>query len=158
MTKNIFLKLIIAILMTLIAMNVILASNLVGNSINTGQEYITDESGNVYIHVNILGHVKKPGTYLIYEGADILTILAQAGGPLPGAKLKSTVIYHGESDMVVLDLENYLETGNVDIELKPNDTIYIKQTVGSYLFSNSNLINSMLQVLNIYLTISTISK
>ena len=135
-----------------------LANDLVGNSTNTGQEYITDESGNVFIHVNILGHVKSPGTYLIYEGADILTILAQAGGPLPGAKLKNTIIYHKNAELFVLDLENYLETGEyINVELKPNDTIYIKQTLGSYLFSKSNLINSMLQVLNIFLTVSTIS-
>ena len=56
-------------------------------------EYFSDKNGNVYMYVNIIGHVKSPGTYLIYEGADILTILSQAGGPLPGAKLKETILY-----------------------------------------------------------------
>ena len=135
----------------------ILASNLLSSSVNIAEEYITDESGNVYIYVNILGHVKNPGTYLIYEGADILTILAQAGGPLPGAKLKDTIIYHKGSMREIINIKHYLESGNsININLEPNDTIFIKQTVGSYLFSKSNFINSFLQLLNISLTLSTI--
>ena len=108
------------------------------------------------MYVNIIGHVKSPGTYLIYEGADILTILSQAGGPLPGAKLKETILYRKKSELIVINLNEFFNTGDeLDVVIKPNDTIYIKETTASYLFSKSNLINLFLSVLNIYLVITT---
>ena len=117
-------------------------------------EYNTDESGNVYMYINVIGHVKAPGTFIIYEGTDILTILSAAGGPLPGAKLNKVMIYREGDNMKRLDLDRYLDTGKkLDINFKPNDTIYIEQTLGSYLVSKSTILNSILSILNIYLTI-----
>ena len=46
-----------------------------------------DRCMGVYMYINVIGHVKVPGTFMIYEGTDILTILSAAGGLLPGAKL-----------------------------------------------------------------------
>ena len=68
--------------------------------------YITDDQGNVFIYLNIIGHVKSPGSYLIYEGADILTILSQAGGPMPGAKLNEILIYSKGSDKIKINLND----------------------------------------------------
>jgi len=118
-------------------------------------DYSTDESGNVYMYINVIGHVKVPGTFMIYEGTDILTILSAAGGPLPGAKLNKIMIYREGDNMVLLDLDIYLDTGKkLDINFKPNDTIYIEQTLGSYLFSKTTILNSILSILNIYLTLN----
>ena len=117
-------------------------------------EYNTDESGNVYMYINVIGHVKAPGTFIIYEGTDILTILSAAGGPLPGAKLNKVMIYREGDNMKRLDLDAYLNMGKkLDINFEPNDTIYIEQTLGSYLISKSTILNSILSILNIYLTI-----
>ena len=119
--------------------------------------YITDEQGNVFIYLNIIGHVKTPGSYLVYEGADILTILSQAGGPMPGAKLSDIVIYSKDSDKIKINLDSYIKNSltqkNSSIKLKPNDTIYIKQKFTSAFFTNSNIVSSFLQILNIALTI-----
>ena len=122
------------------------------------KDFYSDESGNIYMSINVLGHVKSPGTYLIYEGADILTILSQAGGPLPGAKLKTCVIHQGEGKVNIVDLESIIYNGNeLNIDFKPNDTIFIKQTIGSYLLTKATLINSLFHLLNLYLTISNIN-
>jgi len=119
----------------------------------SSEPYVTGDDGIVRMYVNIIGHVKKPGTYLVYEGIDILSILALAGGPLPGAKLKN-VRQFNNNEVTLLNLHNYLETGkDIDFILYPHNTIYIEQSLGSYLFSNSSIINSTLQVLNIFLTI-----
>ena len=118
-------------------------------------KYNTDESGNVYMYINVIGHVSSPGTFMIYEGTDILTILSQAGGHLPGAKLSKIIIYREGDNMVRLNLDAYLNTGEaLDINFKPNDTIYIKQTLGSYLLSKASVLNSILTILNIYITIN----
>ena len=133
-------------------------SSALSSSLNgiPNQEYVTDEFGNVYISMNIIGHVASPGTYLVNENSDIITILSQAGGMLPGAKMNQVAIYTKESGKMFIDLKAYLEGGKLtsSYKLSPNDTIYVRQTLGSYLFSKSNIINSFLQLLNIYLTIS----
>ena len=120
----------------------------------SGKDYFTDDEGNVYMYVNILGHVKKPGAYLVYEGVDILTVLSQAGGALPGAKLEKVKLYTKDQGIVELNLESSLLSGDsLDIKVKPNDTIYIDQKIGSLILSKAGIINSALQIFNIYLTI-----
>ena len=115
--------------------------------------YVTGNDGIVRMYVNIIGHVKAPGAYLVYEGVDILSLLALAGGPLPGAKLNSVRQFNNE-DIIVLNLQDYLDGGeNMGFVLHPHNTIYIKQSMSSYLFTNSSLISSSLQVLSIFLTI-----
>ena len=99
------------------------------------------------MNVNIIGHVKNPGSYLIYEDADLFSILARAGGPLPGAK-SEIMLYQSSSESTLILGDNGV------FSLKPNDTIYVKENVVSYLFSKSTIINSILAVLNIYLTVT----
>ena len=99
-----------------------------------GQEYYTDDSGNVYMYINVIGHVKSPGTYLIYEGDDILTILYQAGGPLPGAKLKETIIYRKNSELIKVTYCTFTdlskkETHNMEIEIIGKSGIDIVNTL-----------------------------
>jgi len=143
-----------SILYVLVILLPALASGVSIASQSSNGEYNTDESGNVYMYINVIGHVKSPGTFMIYEGTDILTILSAAGGPLPGAKLNKVMIYREGDNMKRLDLDAYLNMGKkLDINFKPNDTIYIEQTLGSYLFSKSTILNSILSILNIYLTI-----
>tara|TARA_Y100001970_G_C13638544_1_gene557689 strand:- start:88 stop:408 length:321 start_codon:yes stop_codon:yes gene_type:complete len=102
-----------------------------------------------------MGHVKNPGSYLVDENADILTILAQAGGPLSGAKLNEVILYSKDSHYSVINLDSQLESGQaLNVEIKPNDTLYIKETAVSFILSKGNIINSILQVLNIYFTIN----
>lgn len=121
------------------------------------EEYYTDESGNVFIYVNIWGHVSRPGSYLVSEGSDIMTIISQAGGPLSGANLRDTFIYSNNSQIKKIDLYSYLNSEKIEkIIIKANDTIVIKQSWSSYLFSNSNVINSILQIVNISLLLSNI--
>ena len=121
-------------------------------------KYIIDESGNIFMNINIIGHVKQPGTYLISEKSDILSVLSKAGGALPGAKLNKVALINIDGEKQEINLNRYLNSRLLEnlyeINFKPNDTIYIKQTVGSYLFSNTSLINSFLQLVNIYISIN----
>ena len=108
------------------------------------------------MNINILGHVSYPGTYAIYEDADILTILAQAGGPLPGAQLNKVKL-HSKNSTIEIDIEQVLDSGdNTVFDIKPNDTIYINQSKLSLFFSR-NLLTSLLQILNITLTLQNMN-
>lgn len=124
----------------------------------TGEEYITGEDGVPRMNINIWGHVKYPGSYLVYDGIDLLTCLSMAGGPLKGAKLSKISITSKNGDHTKINLEKLLNNNSIaSISLKPYDTIYINETMGNYLLARSNVINILLQITNLFL-ISTNNK
>ncbi|GAG84810.1 unnamed protein product, partial [marine sediment metagenome] len=55
--------------------------------------------------VNVWGHVQKPGSYLVYDGIDIATVLSITGGPKQGANLKKLLVFRDELDS--LGQKNY---------------------------------------------------
>ena len=142
------------ILILLIFSTVILSQSHSASQLgNSSEPYVTGDGGIVRMYVNVIGHVKNPGTFLVYESIDIFSLLALAGGPLPGAKLKNIKQFHNDK-VKYFDLQKHLDSGNdMEFILHPHNTIYIDQTFGSYLLSNSSFINSTLSLLNIYLTI-----
>ena len=46
------------------------------------------------MYINVIGHIKSPGIYLVYDEIDCMSILSAAGGYLPGADLKNIIIYN----------------------------------------------------------------
>ena len=117
----------------------------------TGEDYITGEDGVPRMSVNIWGHVKYPGTYLVYDGIDLLTCLSMAGGPMKGAKLSKVSIVSKDGTSKNINLEDLMKKSNHSISLKPYDTIYIDETMGNYLLARSNVINILLQITNLIL-------
>jgi len=126
--------------------------NQVNSSIQlTGEDYITGEDGVPRMNVNIWGHVKYPGTYLVYDGIDLLTCLSLAGGPLKGAKLSKVSIISKDGSSSIVNLDDLTKTSELTSKLKPHDTIYIDETLGNYLLARSNVINILLQITNLIL-------
>jgi len=117
----------------------------------SGQEYITTSDGTIKIYVNIWGHVKHSGTYLIFEGADIIDVLSLAGGPLDGANLNQIMIKSKKDGSTIkFSIDNHVQ---VNKALKPYDTIIIKQTLGTKILTKSSLISLLLQIVNLAYTI-----
>ena len=155
--KNIRLKIfIIGVLLLLSSTMYAQASNNRGtssfNSIGliTGEDYVTGQDGIPRITLNIFGHVRYPGTYLIYDSVDLLTALSTAGGPLKGAKLSKIKIISKDGKLKIINLEDLIEQQNISsIKLSPYDTIYIDETFGSYILSKSNAFNVLIQITNL---------
>ena len=60
--------------------------------------------------------------------------------------------------IINVDVEKILKNGNNDeFKLYPHNTIYVEQSRLSYIFISSNFLNSILQLINIYLAILNIS-
>jgi hypothetical protein len=133
--------------------------NQIGNSIQlTGEDYITGEDGVPRMSVNVWGHVKYPGTYLVYDGIDLLTCLSMAGGPMTGANLSNVSIISKNGESKQINLKEMMGNSNSSsIKLNPHDTIHIDETLGNYLLARSNVINILLQITNLIL-ISTNNK
>ena len=57
--------------------------------------------------VSVMGHVGRPGKYQIRGKPTLLSALAEAGGPLPGAKLGSAILIH-QGFKTKVNLKQYL--------------------------------------------------
>ena len=103
------------------------------------KNYITDQDGVVRMNVNIIGHVKLPGVYLLYDNIDLMSAIAAAGGFLEGANLKNIVIYKKGGGMYKVNLDKHIkhEKNSPLTKLMPYDTIYIEETLFSKLTRSS---------------------
>ena len=127
----------------------------------SSERYMTDDKGNIMMYVNIWGHVSNPGHVLVYEGIDMATLLSWVGGPMNGADLKNVKLFREVADKngrIAYDLNfnKFIQNGDRSefIEIKPNDTIIIPRTNFNYFLSHVGTINTLLGLLNLYITIS----
>tara|TARA_B100000674_G_C37268718_1_gene657970 strand:- start:83 stop:541 length:459 start_codon:yes stop_codon:yes gene_type:complete len=137
-----------------------LTASTYNNLLISSDDYITGEDGVVRMYINVIGNVKNPGTHLVYDGIDIMSLLAIAGGFLPGSNLTNITILTKDGKHKKINLKKAIEdeeSFNSLIKLKPNDTIYIKETAFSSIIRSSNLPSIMLSFLNIILTITRYS-
>lgn len=131
------------------------------NLLLTNEKYISDDDGNILIFVNVWGHVKNPGRHLIYDGINLPTLIAYVGGALPGSNIKKIKIIRDKTDkngkkIYEINLSEYYKTGVTSnlVEVLPNDTVIIEQSLVDRVFNRTNVLPSLLQLLNIYLQIS----
>jgi len=120
-----------------------------------GEKYTTGEDGVVRMYINVWGHVKTSGTFLIFEGADIVNALSIAGGPLDGANLKKIKIISKESGKTVdYNIDEYIKNkSGPKIKLYPYDTIIVNQTKLSRVLARSSLVTAIIQLVNLLYTI-----
>jgi protein involved in polysaccharide export with SLBB domain len=54
-----------------------------------GPQYVYGDDERVKISVNVWGEVERPGSYLVPDDTDLITLLSLAGGPTSTANLRS---------------------------------------------------------------------
>ena len=130
----------------------------------SSERYLSDNSGNIMMNVNIWGQVNSPGSHLVYDGIDFASLLSIVGGPMNGANLKNVRIYReipdGDGSLVYhIDLNEFINTGNRSkfIKIKPNDTIIVPQKISSSLLKQIGTINTFFSLLNIYLQLENLA-
>ena len=123
----------------------------------SGERYITDEDGVIKMWVNVWGQVNSPGSYLVYDGIDLATLLSITGGPKSGANLKKIRLFRELPDATgqlsqSIDLEKFLKSGDRGdfTRVLPNDTFVIPQSLSSYVVSNLNIVNTLLNFYNLW--------
>jgi|TARA_B110000046_G_C12932513_1_gene372090 hypothetical protein len=126
----------------------------------SSKKYITDNNGNILMHVNIWGHVKNPGRHVVYDGIDMATLISLVGGPEEGADMKKVRLYREHPDKknnskYIINLMAFLSNGDRSsfIEIKPNDTIIIPQSKINIIVDKISKFNIVLNLLNLYFTI-----
>jgi hypothetical protein len=121
----------------------------------TGEDYITGEDGVPRMSINIWGHVKYPGTYLVYDGIDLLTSLSMAGGPLKGSKLSKIIIISDNGSSRIINLDKVVKNNELNsIKLNPYDTIKIDEKFSYLVLTKTSIIAVFLQLINVILTVT----
>ncbi len=123
----------------------------------SGERYITDEDGVIKMWVNVWGQINNPGSYLVYDGIDLATLLSITGGPKTGANLKKIRLFRELPDTdgnlsYSINLEKFLNSGDrTDFtRVLPNDTFVIPQSPYSYVLSNLNILNTAAALYNLW--------
>ena len=131
----------------------------------SSKRYVTDESGNILMQVNVWGHVNKPGNHLVYDGIDLATLLSVVGGPMKGADLETVHLYREVPDengqiAYEINLKDFYHTGDRGnfLPIKPNDTLVFYQTKVSFVLSYAGTLNTILSILNLYFLIEQRNK
>lgn len=132
-------------------------TNYNNQDVPTGQKYFTGQDGIIRMYVNIWGHVNKPGTHLVYDGIDFVTLLSISGGPKEGANLGKIKLIREEEDengktVYEIDFNEFVNSGNKEtlVVIKPNDTIIIGEKTSHMLLSNLSVVNTALHLFQIY--------
>lgn len=113
------------------------------------------------IQVQVWGHVKKPGLYIVPDDINMLSLISLAGGPTENARLDDVKLIRTEPDTVyIVDMERFTETGNSNLipGLRPDDTVMVP---GSAFYSFGKVVTFISQLATIataYLVISDIGK
>lgn len=94
--------------------------------IKPGDIVIVPERAKAYIY----GAVFKPGAVRVQPGDTVLTLLSDAGGPMPESRLNESVLIrlvNGQAVVMKLNLENALRRGDLSQApvVQPGDVLYI---------------------------------
>jgi protein involved in polysaccharide export with SLBB domain len=96
-------------------------------------QYILGSNDVLLITVNLWGHVQKPGIYSIPSSFGLIDLLSSAGGPLSTARLNDVRIIRKNQEVITINLEEFIKTGNKDllIALQPGDIIIVSGSISS---------------------------
>ena len=160
MKKLLFFSIIIFVLELSFAQTI---SDQIRNPLNTGARYVSGSDGIIRMYVNVWGHVRTSGRILVDEGIDLATLFSLIGGPMKGANLKKVRVYHEYPNkdgkiVHIIDLTDFIETGDRSnfMDIQPNDTFIIKQTAWAYIIEEIGTLNTLVNVINIYLNLTNL--
>ncbi len=130
---------------------------------NYSASYVIPSSSGISMAVNVWGEVRAPGQYLIpYSiNLDIISLLSQAGGPTPLARLSKVILLReidedGGQQKIIVDLKEFTKTGDRSKlpTLQPNDTIIILPTFWNRVKSGTAWVDIIYRFATIYLLIT----
>ena len=130
----------------------------------SSERFITGENGNIFMFVNVWGHVNSPGRHAVYDGIDMATLLSIVGGPKTGANLKKVRVFRELPDnsgqlTYTLNLDSFFKTGDRSafIQLKPNDTLLIQQKWSNTILSQVGALNTIMSMINLYIQLENLA-
>ena len=121
-------------------------------------QYILGGRDILLINVNLWGHIQRPGIYSIPSTYGLIDLISSAGGPLPTARLSEVRIVRSNQDVLRIDVERYIKTGDPALlpVLHPGDTIVVSGSVGDIFARMLGIIRDIAIIANAIYLISRI--
>lgn len=119
-------------------------------------QYILGGDDILLINVNLWGHVQRPGIYSIPSSYGLIDLISSAGGPAETARLSDVRIIRKNQQVVKVDVEKYIKTGNSDIlpPLQPGDTIIVSGSVYDIFTSIIGIARDLAIIANVFVLAS----
>ena len=119
-------------------------------------QYILGGDDVLLITVNLWGHVQRPGIYSIPSAYGLIDLISSAGGPAETARLSDVRIIRKNQQVVKVDVEKYIKTGNSDIlpPLQPGDTIIVSGSVYDIFTSIIGIARDLAIIANVFVLAS----
>ncbi len=94
-------------------------------------QYILGTDDILLVNVNLWGHVQRPGIYSVPSSYTLIDLISSAGGPLKTARLSDVRIVRKNQEVIQVDIEKYLKTGDISLIplLQPGDTIIVSGSI-----------------------------
>ena len=121
-------------------------------------QYILGDKDVLLISVNLWGHVQRPGIYSVPSHFSIIDLLSSAGGPLKTARLNDIRIIRKDQEVVTINIEEYIKTGNYEIlpNLQPGDVVIVPGSIGDIFTRLVGVFRDMAIVANLFAIIALI--
>jgi hypothetical protein len=121
-------------------------------------QYILGGSDILLINVNLWGHVQRPGIYSIPSSYGLIDLMSSAGGPLTTARLTDVRIIRSNQQVINVDVEKFIKTGNSDLLplLQPGDTIIVSGSAYDVFTRFIGIVRDIAIILNAIYLISRI--
>jgi hypothetical protein len=121
-------------------------------------QYILGGKDILLINVNLWGHIQRPGIYSIPSAYGLIDLISSAGGPLNTARLSEVRIIRSNQEVIKVDVEQYIITGNSTLlpVLHPGDTIVVSGSIGDVFSRMLGIVRDIAIIANAIYLISRI--
>ncbi len=119
-------------------------------------QYILGGDDVLLINVNLWGHVQRPGIYSVPSAYGLIDLISSAGGPSKTARLSDVRIIRKNQQVVKVDVEKYIKTGNSELipPLQPGDTIIVSGSIYNIFTEIIGIMRDLAIVANVFVLAS----
>jgi protein involved in polysaccharide export with SLBB domain len=121
-------------------------------------QYILGSGDILLVNVNLWGHVQRPGIYSVPSSYTLIDLISSAGGPAKSARLNDVRIVRKNEEVVKVDVEIFLKTGNNELLpiLQPGDTIIVSGSISDIFTRIVGIMRDMAIIANVFVLASRV--
>ncbi len=122
-------------------------------------QYILGGGDILLINVNLWGHIQRPGIYSVPSSYSLIDLISSAGGPLKTARLNDVRIVRKNQQVIQVDVEQFLKTGNQELlpNLQPGDTIIISGSIQDIFTRIVGIMRDLAIIVNVFVLASRVN-
>ncbi|MEJ2543634.1 MAG: SLBB domain-containing protein [Calditrichaceae bacterium] len=123
-------------------------------------QYILGSGDILLVTVNLWGHVQRPGIYSVPSSYTLIDLISSAGGPLKTARLNDVRIVRKNTDVVKIDVDRFLKTGDITLLplLQPGDTIIVAGSFQDIFTRVVGIMRDLAIIANVFVLASRIQR